>query len=99
MKCRRTMTGTTHADDGKERTTEFMHALANEVDAVNISADKTGVGYMVHAWILETGQEMELASDIAREYDFRAFGETEHAGVNRPPSAGDRARIRFETDA
>lgn len=84
----------------KERTTEFMHALAAaDADAVNISAEGTGAGMMVHTWLPEG--DLEAAGEIAGEYGFELYGETgtdREAKRNRAAADG-RNRYRFETEA
>lgn len=86
-------------DDAETRATDFMHALAaSEVDAANISAEPTGAGAMVHAWLLP--DEVEDAEVVAAEYDFELYGETLtelKAKYNRAAADAGRKRYRFET--
>lgn len=86
-------------DTSVARTSEFMHHLAAEVDAVNIGGDETDTGYMIVAWIRDNDIERETAADIAAEHGFTVYGEVDTAGVRQPPTASERARIRFETEA
>lgn len=87
--------------DAENRTIEFMHALAaDDVDAVNISADRTGAGMMVHTWLPEG--DLEAAEEIAGEHDFTLYGETGtdvNAKYNRTAADAGRLRYRFETTA
>lgn len=88
----------TAADDLKNRTTDFMHALAaSDVDAANISADTNGVGMMVHAYIPD--DEIDAAESIATDYGFTLYGAVDtavHTRRNQAAAEG-RTRYRFET--
>lgn len=87
------------AETVQDRTSQFMHALAANVDAVNISGDETGVGYMVHAWIKDNSEERETARELAQDHGFTEYGPVTTVGMGgRPPSAEERERIRFETE-
>lgn len=87
------------AETVQDRTSQFMHALAANVDAVNISADETGVGYMVHAWIIDDSEDRETARELAETHGFSEYGSVTTVGMGgTPPGAENRERIRFETE-
>ncbi|UTF55962.1 hypothetical protein [Natronosalvus rutilus] len=84
----------------EDRTTEFMHALAAaDVDAANISADRSGAGMMVHTWLPEA--DLEAAEEIAGDHGFELYGETLtelKAKYNRAAADQGRKRYRFEAE-
>lgn len=83
----------------KERTTDFMHALAaSSADAANISADRTGAGMMVHTWLGPS--HVGNAQAVAEKYGFELYGEMQtelNAKYNRAAADAGRKRYRFET--
>jgi hypothetical protein len=80
-------------DDVEQNTIDFMHGLAaSDVDAANISAERTPREMRVHADIPRA--DSAAASDLAAEYD---FGVRVRALPGEPGGAtdGDRTRWRF----
>lgn len=89
----------TDTTDLKDRTTNFMHALAaSEADAANISADRTGAGMMVHTWLPPS--HVGNAQAVAAKYGFELYGEMQtelKAKDNQAAADAGRKRYRFET--
>lgn len=80
--------------NGETRTSDFMHALAANVNAVNITSDEHNE-YTVSTWI--SPDDIDLASDIAHNHGFTVTTDTEppENPDRHPPDADNRHYTQF----
>ena len=63
-------------DELKQRTTDFMHALAaSDADVANITADRTEEGMVVTFDLLDS-DDADLVRSVAEEHGFEATDDT-----------------------
>jgi len=91
------MTTDTTTDDTDDQTIEFMHALAaSDVDAVNISAERTPREMRVHADIPR--DDNAAASELAQEFGFGVRVRALAADPGDDATGDHRTRWRFVTE-
>ena len=63
-------------DDLKERTNDFVHALAaSDADVANITAEKSEQGMRVTFDLLDH-DDADIVQDVADEHGFEQYGDT-----------------------
>ena len=71
-------------DELKQRTTDFMHALASsEADAANITADRTEGGMVVTFDLLDS-DDADLVREVAAEHGFETTDDTNERFTSQP---------------
>ena len=71
-------------DELKQRTTDFMHALASsEADVANITADRTEGGMVVTFDLLDS-DDADLVREVAAEHGFETTDDTNERFTSQP---------------